>query len=404
LKIKVLHVITRLIVGGAQENTVLLTVGQSHDPELEVSLYTGIDDGPEGNLYEEVRQGGIPLKLSKFLIRSIHPLKDLVALIQLFLFIKRGRFDIVHTHSSKAGVLGRIAARLAGTPVVVHTLHSLVFHDYQGKWINRFYIFIKRLCVPLTDRFISVCEDTRQRALRVGIGREDNHLTIFNGLNLHSFTEAGNRLSPAEAKERLGIPAEAPVVGKIARLFPLKGHDYFLGVAKQIVERRRDVYFLIVGNGILRDQLEDEVRRLGLAKQTVFTGLIPPLEIPITIQAMDVLVHTSLREGIARVIPQAFLLGKPVVAFDLDGAGEVVRHGVSGFLVEGLDTQKVAEYTLLLLEEEALRQRFGAPGREFVEKNFGLELMLQRTKAVYMDALTEKKMVPTLEEMARPLE
>lgn len=403
MKIKVLHVITRLIVGGAQENTVLLTLGQSRDPELEVSLYTGIDDGPEGNLYEEVRQGGIPLKLSKFLVRPIHPLKDLVALIQLFLFIKRGRFDVVHTHSSKAGVLGRIAARLAGTPVVVHTLHSLVFHDYQRKWTNRFYIFIKQLCTPLTDRLISVCEDTRQRALREGIGREDNHLTIFNGLKLRSFTEVGKKLSPAEAKARLGIPAEALVVGKIARLFPLKGHDYFLRVAREIAERRRNIYFLLVGNGILRDQLEAEVRSLGLARQTIFTGLVPPHEIPITIQAMDVVVHTSLREGIARVIPQALLLGKPVVAFNLDGAREVVKDGVSGFLVEGLDTQKVAEHTLLLLEDKALRQRFGNAGRDFVEENFGVERMLRQTKAVYMEALREKKIIPMMGEMARPL-
>jgi len=376
-------VITRLILGGAQENTLLTVIGQQRNPAFRVTLLAGVDPGPEGDLHEQARAAGVDLVLLPSLVRPIQPLKDLRALWSLYRFMRRGRFDIVHTHSSKAGILGRPAARLAGVPIVVHTLHSLVFHEYQARWKNALYIALKRRCAPLTDALISVNDRTRQGALAAGIGRPEQHVTVFSGMELEPFLTVRDRLSVEQAKRRLGIPADAPVVGKIARLFPLKGHEQFFDAAGRIARREPRAWFLLVGNGALRGELEERARRLGLEKRTLFAGLVPPHEVPAHIQAMDVVVHASLREGIARVIPQAGAVGKPVVAFDRDGAPEVIREAVSGHLVAPGDTAALAERVLALLAAPERRRSQGEAGRAFAEAHFRVEQMVARIDAIY---------------------
>ncbi len=381
--IRVLHVITRLILGGAQENTLLTVIGQHRNPRYRVTLLCGIDDGPEGNLHDAAHAAGVELVLEPTLVRPIRPLTDLRCLFRLWRFIRRGRYDIVHTHSSKAGILGRIAARLARVPIVVHTLHSLVFHEYQEAWKNGLYIILKRLCAPLTDVLISVNDKTTDGALAAGIGRPEQYLTIHSGMELEPFLGVRDALSMEDAKRRLGIPADAPVVGKVARLFPLKGHAQFLEAAARVAAADPRAFFLLVGNGTLRAELEERARSLGLAERTIFTGLVPPEQVPACIQAMDVVIHASLREGIARVIPQAGAVGKPVVAFAMDGAPEVIRDGVSGCLVPPRDTAAMAERTLALLGDPARRRAMGEAGREFAAAHFGVDTMVERIDAVY---------------------
>jgi glycosyltransferase involved in cell wall biosynthesis len=389
--IRVLHIITRLILGGAQENTLYTAIGQSRNPNFDVTLLAGIDTGPEGNLLERARAAGVNLVLMPALVRPIRPLTDARAFLQLYRFIRKGGYAIVHTHSSKAGILGRIAARMAGVPIVVHTLHSLVFHEYQAAWKNRVYIQLKRLCAPLTDVLISVNEKTARGAFEAGIGRADQYVTIYSGMELEPFLGIGGRLSVEEAKRRLGIPADAPVVGKIARLFPLKGHDQFLAAAAEIAKGEPRAWFLLVGDGILRANLEAEARRIGIRERTVFAGLVPPERVPAHIQAMDVVVHTSLREGLARVLPQAGAVGKPVVTFDLDGAPEVIRSGESGYLVAPGDTSAVASRVLELFSDPERRRVFGEAGRAFASANFGVEQMVERINAIYERLLEQRR-------------
>jgi glycosyltransferase involved in cell wall biosynthesis len=282
------------------------------------------------------------------------------AFVDLYKFLKRGGYTIVHTHSSKAGIVGRLAARAAGTPIVVHTLHSLVFHEYQAAWKNRLYILLKRLCAPLTDVLISVSDQVSKTALARRIGRPDQHVTIYSGMALEGFLSIGSRLSIADAKRQVGVPPEAPVVGKVARLFPLKGHEQFLAAAVAIARSVPNVWFLLVGDGPLRDQLVGDIARAGLANRVVMTGRVPPERVPEYLQAMDVVVHTSLREGIARVLPQAAAVGKPVVTFDMDGAPEVVHDGVSGYLVPPLDVDGIARRAIELLGDPERRRAFAA--------------------------------------------
>lgn len=381
--LRVLHVITRLIVGGAQENTLLTAVGQRRRG-MEVVLLAGPDPGPEGDLHQAARDGGIELHLMPSLVRPIRPDLDLVALVQLYRFMKRGRFDVVHTHSSKAGILGRLAARMAGVPIVIHTLHGLVFHDYQAAWKNWLYVRLKRFCAPLADAIIAVNQKTIDGALRAGIGRPEQFVKIFSGMELEPFLNVGAEITVAEAKRSLGIPETAPVVGKIARLFPLKGHDEFFDAAEHIAREEPQCHFLLVGGGVLRDGLEERARRMGIAGRTHFVGLVPPEQVPRHIQAMDVVVHTSLREGIARVIPQAGAVGKPVVSFALDGAPEVIEDGVSGYLAPPGDCEAVATRSLSLLRDPALRQRMGSRGRSFAAENYPADRMVDAIEAVYI--------------------
>ena len=389
-KIKVLHIITRLILGGAQENTLLTVLGQQRSGRYQVVLLSGIDEGPEGTLHEEARAKGVDLVFLKWLIRPINPLKDLLALFVLYRFIREGAFDIVHTHSSKAGILGRVAARLAGVPVVVHTLHSLVYHGFQSQLKNRFYISLKRLCAPLTDCYISVCEAVTRGALQAGIGSLDRHETIYSGIDLNPFLEICEHLTQEEAKIRLGLSPSQLVVGKIARLSFQKGHDIFLKAAACIATEYPETRFLLVGDGMLRRGLEKLAQDLGIHDRVIFAGRVDPAQVPSYMRAMDVVVHTSVREGVARVIPQAYAVGIPVVALNLDGTPEVIEQGRTGFLVEPGSVVPIVDSVGALLRSPDLRREMGQRGREVVLKKFPAEVMVQKIDALYGRLLSRK--------------
>jgi glycosyltransferase involved in cell wall biosynthesis len=383
---RVLHLITRLIVGGAQENTLLSVEGLDRLPEFEVTLATGIDSGPEGDLLTRARRTTDVVIIPE-LGRSVNPFSDLVALVKVYRLIQAGRYHIVHTHSSKAGVLGRLAAKAAGTPIVVHTLHSLVFHDYQPRWLNRLLRFVKRALAPLTDHYISVSRIIAEKALAAGIGTPSRFSTVYSGMEIDWYLEASP--DPQAVRAEFAIPEDAPVVGKIARLFELKGHDQLFDAIPAVVERFPDVRFLLVGDGILYDHLRQRARRAGFERNLVFAGLIERERIPEMISAMDVLVHTSLREGIARVLPQALAMGKPCVSFDLDGAPEVVIPGETGELVSAGDGAALSAAICRLLADPELRKRLGEGGRRLVDPMYRAETMVEQIADIYRGLLAQ---------------
>jgi glycosyltransferase involved in cell wall biosynthesis len=384
--IRVLHIITRMIVGGAQENTLLSVVGLNAMPEYDVTLASGIDRGREGELLSQAREQ-CHLVVVPEMGRSINPLSDFVAFWKLYRLIKKGRYHIVHTHSSKAGVLGRIAASLAGTPLIVHTLHSLVFHDYQPWIVNRAWWLAKKICAPVTDFYISVSEVIAQKAIDAGIAPPEKFRTIYSGMELDWFLSA--EFDKDKVKGEFGIPLDSPVVGKVARLFPLKGHDQLMDAAPEIVRRVPSVRFFLIGDGILLEHLQKRARDYGILDNFVFAGLIDRERIPEMISAMDVIVHTSLREGLARVLPQALAMGKPCVSFDIDGAREVVINDKTGYLVDACDSKTLADRIVQLLDDGDLRRRFGDNGRRHVDPNFRAEKMVADISDVYQMLLTK---------------
>lgn len=384
--IRVLHIITRMIVGGAQENTLLSVVGLDAMPEYEVTLLSGIDKGREGELLTQARETTRLIVLPE-MGRSINPLFDLVTFWKLYKLIKAGRYHIVHTHASKAGVLGRLAAWLAGTPIIVHTLHSLVFHDYQPWIVNRTWWLAKKICAPVTDFFISVSEVISEKAIDAGIAKPEKFRTIYSGMELDWFLNA--KFDAEKVRKEFGIPLDVPVVGKIARLFPLKGHDQLMDAAPEIVKRIPNVRFFLIGDGILLEHLQERAKEYGIFDNFVFAGLIDRTRIPEMISAMDVVVHTSLREGLARVLPQALAMGKPCVSFDIDGAREVVINDKTGYLVEAFDSVGLADGVVRLLENEELRRQFGENGRRHVDPNFRAEKMVTDISEVYQMLLIQ---------------
>lgn len=386
-QIKVLHIITRLILGGAQENTVLTVEGQGKKG-YEVTLVTGPPLGPEGSLVGKAEKKGLHLIMVPGLRREINPWRDLLTFIKLYRLIKKGNYDIVHTHSSKAGILGRLAARLAGTKVIVHTIHGLPFHEYQSRGINCFYILCERLASLFTDKIITVAEVMTRKALAAKLAPKERFITIYSGMELDKFLEP--EVEAADKKKQIGIKPDVPVVGKIARLFPLKGHKYLLEAAAEVAGVYPQVRFLLVGDGILRERLEKQAEELGIREKVIFAGLVPPEEIPQLLSVMDIVVHTSLREGLARVLPQALAGGKPVISFDIDGAAEVVREGETGYLVPAKNSKRLAEVIIDLLGDKKKAKKMGEAGKRLVDPAFRVEVMVDRIAEVYEKLILSK--------------
>ncbi len=383
---RVAHVITRLIVGGAQENTVATVLGLHRHPGVQVSLISGPTSGPEGSIESVVNE--IPDLLTRVptLVRPVRPWLDLRALFALTKIFHGQRPDIVHTHSGKAGVLGRLAARRANVPVIIHTIHGPSFGPFQGAMANLVFTTAERIVADCTDHFVTVADAMRDQYLAAGIGRPEQYTRVFSGFNLAPFLAAQN--DPV-LRTQLGIAPDDFVVGKIARLFELKGHDDLFAAAPELVRRCPQMKFLLLGDGAWRGRFEQMSRDLGLEKHFIFAGLVPPSDVPRYVGVMDALVHLSRREGLARVLPQAMAAGKPIVAFDCDGAREVCLDGETGFLLKPGDFNGLSQSLEKLAGDAALRQRLGQRGQEFVKDRFPTERMVDDLFALYERLLRE---------------
>lgn len=379
--LKVIHVITRLILGGAQENTLFTVEGLARMPEFEVKLISGPAIGPEGDLVRRAVRNGVDLEIMPELRRELHPYYDPAAFIKLCAIYRRERPDIVHTHSSKAGILGRAAARATGVPCVIHTIHGLPFHPYQSKLANAVYILSERIAARWSDGIISVADAMTEKAVAAGVAPPEKFVTIYSGMEVDPFlAEDGAR---EQIRSRFGVAPSEIVIGKIARLFELKGHEYILDAAPVIMERFPNVRLMFVGDGLLRESLQQHAERLGIADRVIFTGLVDPGEIPAMIKAMDMVVHASLREGLARVLPQSLLSAKPVVTFDIDGAGEVVIEGETGFLVQPGSVEGLADAIIRALSDMPRAKAMAEEARRRFADRFRTETMVREIAEYY---------------------
>ncbi len=383
---KIAHVITRMIVGGAQENTLLCCQDLIRLFGDDVLLVTGPSLGPEGELLTQGRGGGVPLALVPSLRRAIHPWRDWQAYRAVKRILRDFRPDVVHTHSAKGGVLGRLAAQALRVPAIVHTVHGAPFHPYQNAAARNLFRWCEAYAARRCHALVSVADAMTDLLVDAGVAPRAKFTTVYSGMDVEPFLAANEHRQRVRAE--LGYADQHVVIGKIARLFHLKGHEYLIAAAAGVVQACPQARFLLIGDGILREALENQLRQAGLADRFQFTGLVPPARIPQLLGAMDILVHVSLREGLARALPQALIAGKPVVSYDVDGAREVVLNGETGFLLPPKCIEPLAGALVQLARDPCLRQRLAGNGRQRFTETFRHEHMTRQLRGLYERLLT----------------
>ncbi|HZW08936.1 MAG TPA: glycosyltransferase [Phycisphaerales bacterium] len=411
---RILHISTRLILGGSQENTVLSCEGQARLGH-EVHLAFGPIYGPEGSLLQRVeafnercargeeRTGAgepcrpIGVHVVPSLVRELSPLRDPRAFGELKRLIDRLKPDVVHTHSSKAGILGRAAgAALAREGMAIcHTIHGPPFMPVEGGAVRRAKIRLKNRIYTVAERFaarrchviISVADAMTEQFLARGIGRESQYVTVRSGMETGSFLVAAPGEDRASVRRELGLDERDFVIGTVARLAEHKGHDDILDALGDDLRGHPDWKLLWVGDGWWGDRLRARVRAMGLADRLVTTGLVPNERVPAMMRAMDVLVHPSYREGLPRTVPQALLAGVTPIAYDVDGTREVCRTGETGVLVPPADRAGLRSAVLGMYERPDERARLAAFGRAECAREFAAERMVAELENVYARAL-----------------
>lgn len=402
--LKILHISTRLILGGSQENTVLSCEGQArlgHD----VHLAYGPIFGPEGSMLDRV-QGfrtddgrGITTHELPNMVRQISPLKDHFCFHHdLKRLIREIRPDVVHTHSSKAGILGRWAA-WSGVkgfrPAVIHTIHGPPFMPIEGGGLSRAKIRIKNKIYKVAEKFaakrchtiVSVADAMTEQFLARGIGSPEQYITVRSGMETDPYLKPEHDQSRPVIRQSLGIEKGDFVIGTVARLAQHKGHDDLLDALAEDLRKNPGWKLLWVGDGWWKDRLIAKAESLGVRGQIVLTGLVPPGRVPGLIRAMDVLAHPSYREGLPRTVPQALLCGVCPVAYDVDGTREACRDGETGLLVAPGDLAGLHSAIVQLHDEPELRKRLASHGRDWCATEFAAETMVEHLEAVYERAL-----------------
>jgi glycosyltransferase involved in cell wall biosynthesis len=377
---RIVHVITRLIIGGAQENTLLTVQGLDQRYHDDVTLITGPAEGPEGDLFDRAKQLGLNVLVIRELVRPIRPGVDLRAYRRLRAAFRELVPEVVHTHSSKAGILGRAAAWHEKVPAVVHTIHGMPFGKFETALKNSLYITLERWASRRCHAIVSVCDAMTEQALAAGVGRPEQFLTVYSGMNAEAFLDPPRPRS--DVRRELGLADDEVAFATVARLFELKGHDDIVAVAADVLAANPKVRFVWIGNGLLRDRLIADLQRRSIRGAFILTGLVPPDRIPELLNAVDAVVHPSLREGLARVIPQALLVGRPVISYDIDGAREVVLPK-TGILLKPRDLEGLRHAILSLAASPSTRAAMGREGRTRFADQFRHETMTSRLRSLY---------------------
>ncbi|RMG58025.1 MAG: glycosyltransferase family 1 protein [Deltaproteobacteria bacterium] len=378
LKSVVVHIITKLELGGAQENT-LINCEKLDRGRYEVFLVSGDGGILNGRAEESLGERFI---IVPSLVREINPLRDFQALLSLTALLRRikGEFPgqplIVHTHSSKAGILGRIAARLAGCHIIIHTVHGFGFTPLQSFLTRRFFIFLEKFVSRFTDAFVLVSEANGREGIDLGIFDGEKTVLIRSGFDVERFASG----EKARGREIIGCDDGRYTVGMVACFKPQKNPLDFVRMAGFLREKGYDFQYVLVGDGELRPAIAAEIVRLGLGDSFHLTGWVE--EVEHVMAAFDVLVLTSLWEGLPRVIPQALALGIPVVVTNVDGNPEVVEEGKTGYVVPPRNPQKAAEAVERVYRGEIDREAL-LRARERVRREFSQEMMVERHERLY---------------------
>ncbi|HDZ76994.1 MAG TPA: glycosyltransferase [Candidatus Omnitrophica bacterium] len=381
-KIKVLHIITRLDKGGSAENT-LLTVSLLNKEEFKVTLISGHTNDPDKEIASFITQKNLDYFLMPELVRKISPLKDIKAFFKIYHFIKKQGFDIVHTHTSKAGMLGRWAAKLAGVKIIVHTPHGHIFYGYFGWFKTKLFIYLERLTGPLTDKIITLTQRGKEEHVKYRIARPDKFVPIYSGIDVGKFVDF--HADAVKEKEKLNIPLDVPVIGTVTRLAPVKGNQYLIASLPEVVKLFPTLKVLIVGDGSERGKLERYVKKLSLLENVIFLGICK--DVRGILNTFDIFVLPSLNEGMGRCMLEAQALGVPVVATKVGGIPEVVRDSIGGILVPPRNPEAMAEAIINLLKNKSLRDNMSEEAKRWVGHRFSAGAMVEKISDLYKELI-----------------
>lgn len=379
-KVKILHLITRLVVGGSQDNTLLTIAG--HD---RTRFTVHLASNPEGLWLDRARHAADTFHPLPHLINPIHPTTDIKALTDLVRLLRREQFDIVHTHSSKAGILGRLAARMVGVPAVVHTIHGFPFHDFMPAWKRQLYINLERSIRPCTDFFIPVCELNRQEAVKLRLLSLENSQTVYSGID---FAKLDRPCDPQKIRQQLEIADGWNTIVMVGRLDEQKAPYYLIDAFSRVLDRYPKTLLLFVGEGELEDQLRRQSIDLGIEKFIKFLGSRE--DVPEILKVADIFALSSLWEGLGRAMTEAMLVGKPVVVPNIYGIPETVHQNQTGLLFPAGDVEQLAEHLIYLLQYPQERDRLGQNARTLTRKLFDSDLMVRNIEQIYDKVLSQK--------------
>lgn len=382
---KIVRIIARLNIGGPAIHTVLLTAGLD-SARFESLLVTGVVGPDEGDMRDLALAKGVSPQVVPELGRELHPVRDLVTLFKLYRLLRRERPHVVHTHTAKAGAVGRLAARLAGVPVVLHTFHGHVFRGYFGPYKTRFFIALEKFLARRSDRLVTVSQGQRRELADYGIAPLSKIVVVPLGFELEPFLTVTQQAG-ARWRREMGLPEGAPLVGIVARLTGVKNHRLFLDVARRVADAMPEAWFAVVGDGELRAELEACAAALGLAERVRFTGWVR--DMPPVYAALDVVVITSLNEGTPVTLIEGMAAGRPVVSTAVGGVPDIVADGESGLLAPSGDADGLARAVAALLRDPARRQAMGQAGRESVRQRFSAARLVGDMERLYLSLLVD---------------
>jgi len=380
-KLKVIHIITMLELGGAQGNT-LFTVANLDKKQFEVGLITG----PGGILDDEAKNlTDVRVMFVPPLIRSVHPVKDVLALGALTRILRKEKPDVVHTHSSKAGILGRLAAKMAGVPTIIHSIHGFGFNPYQKVLAQSVFVFLEKLMARFTTVLIAVAQENIKMGLRLGIGKPKLYRLIRSGVDIAKIRQNVTATDSNALQKELGIPPDAKIVLSVGPFKMQKDPVAFIDCAAKVAREVPNVRFLWSGDGELRPMVENRVRELHLENVVMLLGW--RRDVPALLKLCDVFVLTSLWEGLPRAAVEALIAGRPVVAFAVDGVPEVVRDNANGFVLSPGDHVGFARKLIQLLNDSQLHGRFSEEAARTIDSSFDIHVMVQQQEELYKQSV-----------------
>ena len=382
-RIKILHIITNLPVGGAQDNT-LITVERLNRSFYDVTLMCA----PEGQWIRRALQAkDLKLTFVDELIRPIHLLYDVVAFWRIYCHIKKEKYTIVHTHSSKPGFLGRIAARLASVPIIIHTIHGFPFHDFMHPIKRSFYIGVERILSKITTCLVTVSKLNLNKAVTLRIAKREKFVNVYSGIDFQKFDLA---VDIDRKREQLGIAPGEKIVGMVGRLSEQKAPWLLIRSVPGVLKRHPKTKFVIVGDGELMEKIKNLVQSLNIQNRVLLLGFRE--DISEIMQTFDVYVLTSKWEGLGRALTEAMYLGRPVVATNVEGVPEIVKHNQTGILVPPNNVDAIEQGITQLLSDPKKCAQLGKASREMVNVAFQAERMVRSLEQLYENMLVKKKL------------